>query len=245
MKITEEDISARSQLLGLWSGVAFFVLFFFALMPLANFIPPPSPGLSGEELLALYGGNILRVKAGIVLGLVSAALLIPWSATIAIQIARMEGRVPFWAITSFGAGIANAVAFYLPFIFWAGAYYTMDRPPELVKLLSDLTWLEFVMVFPPFAIQVLALGIAGLKYRDNAMVFPRWFCFFSIWVALLIVPGGLAIFFRSGPFAWNGLLAFWMPVTVFCVYLPVSFYLLYKSIISHAEERPAEPSVAA
>jgi hypothetical protein len=60
--------------------------------------------------------------------------------------------------------------------------------------------------------------------------FPRWFCFVSIWVAVLVLPGGLAVFFKSGPFAWNGLFAFWIPVCVFTVYFASLVPLLFKAI---------------
>lgn len=227
-------VSPKAQMFGWWSGIAFFFLFFLACWPMARFIPPPSPTLSGEELIAMYSDNILMIRAAMVVGLIGAMLLVPWSATLSIQVARMEGKVPFWAITCFGAGIANAVAFYLPFIFWAGGYYRMDRMPELVQLISDITWLEFVMVFPPYALQTLAIAIPGLAYKGDNVIFPRWFCFLSIWVCILIIPGGFALFFYSGPFAWNGLLAFWTPVTVFTIYFAAVLPIVRKAIRNHA-----------
>ena len=153
----------------------------------------------------------------------------------------MESGIPVLGIMCFGAGIANAVAFYLPFVFWAAAYYRLERSPELVLLLSDMAWLEFVMLVPPFALQTVAVAIAGLKYKgETKSPFPRWFCYFSLWVALLVFPGAVAIYFFSGPFAWNGLLAFWLPVAVFCIYFSVTFPLVYKSIRQHARHEMAE-----
>ena len=36
-----------------------------------------------------------------------------------------------------------------------------------------------------------------------------------LWTAFLFIPGGLVTFFKAGPFAWNGLLAFWVAAAVF------------------------------
>ena len=164
------------------------------------------------------------------LGYFSAALLVPWSAVIALQLARIEGKQPMIAITSFGSGIANAVAFYMPFLFWSGAFYRGDQNPELVRLLNDTTWLEFVMLYAPFAFQTLCIAYVGISDKSATPTFPRWFCFLSIWVAILVIPGGFAFFFQQGPFAWNGLIAFWIPVTVFTIYFCAFVPLLFKAI---------------
>jgi hypothetical protein len=41
----------------------------------------------------------------------------------------------------------------------------------------------------------------------------------SLWDALLLVPDGLMAFFKVGPFAWDGIMAFYIPLTVFFVWL--------------------------
>ena len=119
------------------------------------------------------------------MGLLGTALLVPWSAMVSLQIARMEEgrRVPLWAIFSFGAGCVNAVAFILPFIFWAGAFYRADRSPELVQLINDITWLEFLLFFPTFSMQLFCLAMAGFTQRQGPQVFPRWFLYLNLWMA--------------------------------------------------------------
>lgn len=217
------------QRFGVWSGIAFFFAFFAACI-LGGFIPPPSPHMTGAELVAKFQGNKAGVGVAMMLGYLGALLLVPWSAVISLQMWRIEGRMPMLSLTAFGAGIANAVAFYMPFIFWSGAFYRADQNPELVRLLNDTTWLEFVMLYTPFAFQTMAIAIVGLSEKSATPTFPRWFCFLSIWVTILVIPGGFAIFFDQGPFAWNGLIAFWIPVTVFTIYFCAIVPLLFKAI---------------
>ena len=213
-----------------WSGVTFFFLFFIACVG-AGFIPPPSPHLTGEELLAIAAQNRTGFRVGMMAGYIGALLLVPWSVGISYFMARIEGgRFPVMAFVALGAGIANAVAFFLPFVFWSGAYYRLDNNPGLVRLLSDMTWLEFVMLYTPFFLQTIAIAVVGLSDKSATPTFPRWFCFLSIWVCILVIPGGFAIFFESGPFAWNGLIAFWIPVTVFTIYFSAFVPLLFKAI---------------
>ena len=49
-----------------------------------------------------------------------------------------------------------------------------------------------------------------------------------------IVPGGFAYFFRTGPFAWNGLLAFWIAAGAFFVWILVMTRLTLLSINEEA-----------
>lgn len=133
-------------------------------------------------------------------------------------------------MVAFGAGIANAVGFYLPFVFWAAAIYRMDRPPELILLISDMALLEFIMLYASYAMRTVAIAVVGLSDKSATPTFPRWFCFMSIWVSILVIPGGFAEFFYTGPFAWNGIIAFRVPVTAFCNYYAVMFPLLFKAI---------------
>lgn len=233
------------QRFGVWCGIAFYFLFFIACWPMAKFIPPPSPTLSGAEIMEMYKGNLFGIRFSVAVGYLAALLIIPWSATLAIQMARIEGRYPMMTMVAFGAGVADAVAFYLPFIFWAATFYRPGRAPELVQLLNDMTWLEFVMLYAPFVMQTVAIAVVGFSDKRATPTFPRWFCFLSLWISVLILPGGLAVFFKTGPFAWNGLFAFWIPIAVFTVYYAALFPLTFKAITRQQLEEAELPSPVA
>lgn len=242
--MTPSQFAHEKLQLALWGcGIGFALLFFVGLMPLSGFIPPPSPQLSGAELMAEFGPRLNWVKFGILMGLLGSTLLVPWSAMVALQIARMEEgrRVPLWAIFAFGAGCVNAVAFILPFIFWAGAFYRPDRSPELVQLINDITWLEFLLFFPTFSMQLFCLAMAGFTQRQGPQVFPRWFLYLNLWMAGLGSTGILCIFFFSGPFAWNGIIGFWVPVGSYVPFLVVTFIQFYRTIVAekHSYQPPA------
>ncbi|MCY4426759.1 MAG: hypothetical protein OXC05_06980 [Halieaceae bacterium] len=229
-------MNTKSQIMCVWSGVAFFMLFFIACWPLAQFIPPPSPTLTSTEILERYQDNINMIRLAMPLGIISAIFFIPWSAVIAVQLAAIEGRRPVWAITVVAAGVCNTIAFLLPFVFWAPGVYRLERDPELIFLFSDFAWLEFVMFFPQFTLMAIAIAVAGLMDKRDRPFFPRWICFLNLWVGLLVAPGGLAIFFKSGPFAWNGILAFWTPVVVFTIYFSCMVPIMLQGIYREAKD---------
>jgi hypothetical protein len=74
--------------------------------------------------------------------------------------------------------------------------------------------MPFALIF----VQALSIAAAILSDQRPRPVFPRWLAYFNCWAALLYVPGGACTFFHSGPLAWNGIFAFWLPATVYCTW---------------------------
>ncbi len=51
--------------------------------------------------------------------------------------------------------------------------------------------------------------------------------------------GAVAFLTRSGPFAWNGLLAFWLPVVTFFGWIVVAATMLFRAIAAQETLTPA------
>ena len=48
------------------------------------------------------------------------------------------------------------------------------------------------------------------------------------------MPASVLAFFHDGPFAWNGLMCFWVPATVFCIQFAANVTMLLRAIGSDA-----------
>ena len=81
-------------------------------------------------------------------------------------------------------------------------------------MLNDMSWLMFLGIISSACVQVAALGLAILLDKRTKPVFPRWAGYFNIWVALIWVPAAIIPFFKTGPLAWNGVFAWWVPLCV-------------------------------
>jgi hypothetical protein len=57
--------------------------------------------------------------------------------------------------------------------------------------------------------------VASFRARPAVPVFPRWAGYYNLWIALLVLPATMIMFFRDGPFAWTGLIGVWSPAAVF------------------------------
>ena len=54
-------MSTRGQLVCLYSGYAFFILYLFGIVVVAGFIPPPAPCWSADAIAAFFGQHRGRI----------------------------------------------------------------------------------------------------------------------------------------------------------------------------------------
>jgi hypothetical protein len=114
---------------------------------------------------------------------------------------------------------------------------------EIVLALNDLAWLPFVGIISLFMVQCAAIAACVLQGM-NQTVFPRWAGYFNIWAALLLSPAVLIYFFKSGPFAWDGVLVFWIGLTVLGVWFAVMSVVLRAAILGQESDERESPSAA-
>jgi hypothetical protein len=231
-------MNSRNQLICAWSGIAFVAVFTIGFCILANFLPPPSPRATADEIAAIYRQHALPIRFGMLLMMGCSGLIAPFVAVIAVQMKRMEGKASVLTYAQLSSGSVGILFFVLPALIWAVTAFRPDRDPQLTLLLSDMGWIFFLMPFTPFVVQNISIGFAVLGDKSERPVFPRWVGFFNFWVSVLFLPGGIITFFKSGPFAWNGLFGFWVPLVVFFVWYIVMFLFLRAGIKAQAQLSP-------
>lgn len=189
-----------------------------------------------QQVVDFYADNT-RVIAGLVIFQLGICLVLPLIALIGYHMLRMEGRYPLLALVQLVSGAVTGALLLMPMMLMTVAAFRPDRNPELTVTLNDIAWLVFLTPIAPFIIQNLAIGIAIL--RDENTVIPRWAAYMNFWIAASFLPDPLAYFFHHGPFAWNGLLVFWLALTTYTVFL-VGMGLVLRS----AALRPTAEAVA-
>ncbi|MDT7644921.1 MAG: hypothetical protein QOC75_1921, partial [Pseudonocardiales bacterium] len=83
------------------------------------------------------------------------------------------------------------------------------------QLLHDIGWFMAFLAAIPFVLQALATGAAILGDHSPQPAYPRWLGYLGLWVALLLAPGDVLLFFHTGPFAYDGLISYWIPLLGF------------------------------
>jgi len=234
-------MNIRSQLICTWSALGFAGICLAGFL-FAGFIPPISPNLSAAEVAAIYQKNTLSMRFGVLLIMSSAGFICPFVAALAMQMKRIEGEIGPFTMAQVAAGCITALVFVFAGVFWTGAAFRPDHSVEITRTLNDLGWITMLMTFAPFIVQNLALGFCILSDKHAEPILPRWVGYFNLWVAVSFVPGGLLTFFKTGPFAWDGLFVWWVPFAVFFAWYLAMFYIVLGAVKRQARtEQAAAP----
>jgi hypothetical protein len=109
----------------------------------------------------------------------------------------------------------------------------------MIQTLSDFGFIIFIGPALPGALQMLTVAFAVLGDRNAEPVFPRWVGYFNVWTAILAMPGCLVTLFKSGPFAWNGVLAFWVAAIAFGLWVNVNFWAARRAVLRQMQTNAA------
>jgi hypothetical protein len=229
----------------IYTGPLLMVVFTIGFWVVGGLVPPPSPNDTAQQIATFYAENATRIRVGLMISMLGAGLAFPFTVAIFLQMRRIEGAIGPMSLTQLVTGLMNGPLFILPMIALSAATFrAADADVSATESLHDLGWLAFVGIPAPAVIQLTAIAIAGFRDKSPNPVFARWFAYFNVWCALAFIPGILVICFRTGPFAWNGIIAFWIPLTVFASWFFVTAYVLLKALKAQAES-PARAEAAA
>jgi hypothetical protein len=241
-----KSLARRTNLVGAWCGVAYVVLLFVGWFVVAGLFPMHRPSASAEEIARFYHHDVISIRLGMIMVMWAAAVFIPFTATMADYVARFEGRDgPLSRIMTM-AGYANAMLTFYPPLWWIASTWRADeRSADTTRLLNDVAWLQFIgglsLIMPMFVVMTVVV----FNDRSAEPVFPRWLGYQSIMTFLLCLPDQLLFFFKTGPFAWNGVLGFWVPATVFSTWFISIFYCIRRSVLTEmrtVEQRIPQPT---
>lgn len=202
---------------------------FGAGLLLAGFVPPPAPGLSAEAVAGVYADHANAIRVGMVLGLVGIVGMAAQVGAVSAAMRRMRTGSDLPWLLQLGSGSIGVLTVMFPVMLFAATAFRPERDPAITQTMNDLGWLIIIPAFPTFIAQFGAIAAGVFQDRSERPPFPRWAGYFNLWIAVLFTPGGAAYFFRSGPFAWDGLLAFWVAAGAFFVWLIVMSWLLLRA----------------
>lgn len=183
---------------------------------LMGFIPPPSPNLSATELAQIFIDRKMEIRVGTLIQCICYTFYLTWGMGIVMMMRRMERGLPVLTYTSIANVGGGYVFFLLMPITWAMiAFRPEEMDPKFIQIMNDYVWFIFILSWPPFAFFMIMIAVAIFRDHNVPTVFPRWVAYFNLWCAVLIIPAALIEFFKTGPFAYNGLISFWFIYIVF------------------------------
>ena len=223
-------MNTRSQLCLAWAGILCPTIMFAGLW-IGGYFPPQSPMMTAQEVADFYQQNGSQVRVGMIMIQIAGGLYACFAAGISAQMRRIEYRhTPGLSYAQLALGSAVVLAFLIPAFFFIGASFRPERAPEVTQALHDMGWLIFVGVVVLNILENVVIGFLIISDKRAEPVFARWVGFANFWIALLLVPGLIMPFFKTGPFAWNGLLSYWLPAFAFGGWFYFMAYHVIKAI---------------
>lgn len=237
MEIDRTDVvfARRVQELCAWCGPVFVVLLFGGWGLIGGFLPLIPASDSPAQVASAYADHVTSSRIGLILGLIGIACTVPFFAVVSLQMRRAERGLPILAFLQICSGLIVTVVLIIPMLLFVVGVFRPDRDPALTQLMNDMSYLLLILPWPPIIGQLVPLIVVVLRDRSAEPVFPRWFAWFTLWVAFLLLPATLIAFFKSGIFAWTGLVGFWIPAAVFGIWYVVLTPLLLRAIRAEAD----------
>lgn len=231
--------TGEQVILGALPLVAVIWIAAFFLFP--GFTPPMSPRASAAQVAEFYRKHTAGVRYSMIVFNWFCVALIPVLMLIVERMRGMAHRTPVLRYCMIGVAGAAPIAFLTASVFWLLAAFRPDRAPELTQMYNDLAWITFTCGVPFLVAQSLFLAVAIFLDQQAEPVFARWVGHFNVVIALALLPAAFAGLTESGPFAWDGLVAFWGKNTAIAVWITVMALVLRRALPrDHATATTAE-----
>ncbi len=221
------------QYICFWSVPVFYTLFGLVFVPLSYMMPPRSPDAPIEEIVAFMQSPNLLIACAILI--LSVGLSGVANACYMVQMKRMSVspvfRFAFMAGSIFGAIVG---CLFPMFCFGLGAF----RPgydPQIMALLYDLGYLSFIGSLGCFCLNWGMLSLSILLDKNN--ILPKWLGYYTVWQYVTELFAATVWITKTGPFAWDGLLAFWLNMAIFVPWQFIVYVCVYQAIRKQPENQ--------
>jgi hypothetical protein len=224
----DERTRLRYQLICAWCGPLFLVTFVLFWGVIANNIPNPAPSLTAEALKERYLLNLGEIRLGFIMSLITVCFYMPWTCVLAAQMRRIEGtEMPVLSYLQLIGGALTVMVVSFSAVFWVVAAFRPEAPASTFQMMTDTGWLIIDLCYACTTLQMVAAALIGLADKSKVPLFPRWVCFLTIWCGISFLPASLTGVLKTGPFAWNGVLSFYIPYFCWlCWFSTASIYMI-------------------
>ncbi len=233
--MSNAGISTRShitnQKIGWWCAIAYLMLFGNGFIMVAGMFPPPDPMLSADAVKAMFVDNKLMIQIGFLMMMFGCAFGYVFAAYLGQAISEVEGKFGILSIVTFGSQFSTFLLLGVSSLLWELLAFRPEAyDANTMLMFHDLVWLSFILLVPPTLPIYGAMAVAAFQDRSAVPIFPRWYGWLCAWALVLFLGGVGCEFFFDGPFAWDGLFAFYLPLVDFTVFIVATLTLLWKHI---------------
>lgn len=242
-------VRRRLEVFAIVCGPLFTVCSTIGWVLLSQGLDPFDPSSSPAELARQYADKDTSIIVGSTIFLIGCGLLVFWVAQLTVMMARLEGSRPMLALVQLIGGIGVVTFVSSACCLWVGAAFRAGTaPPGVTEALNDAGWFTFMLTWPGLSIQLIAVAIIirAARHRPDRLA-PGWvgnYCYFA---AATIALVGAVAFTKTGPFAWNGVLGYYLPFVAWGISFELVSWSMFKALRASDDveaARAAEPTSA-
>lgn len=228
----DQDLGRIStQKAALWCNWLFVGLTIVGWLGIAHFYAPAHADLGIDATKVWFSETH---KWGTIIGCsifyIAAGLLTPGSIQFGIMLSRIEGAPPIMSITTAVCGFFISFIIFFNCCAWIVAAYRPETAADVIQSWYDWSWFAFLLGWIYLAIEMIATGVVELFDKREQPMVPRWFTWLTFAGAAGVFFAAGPAFFKSGPFAYHGLLAFYLPVVIWGTYIAMTTWFMMKEL---------------
>lgn len=218
-------ISQRIQLVCAYCGPAFVILYGISWVVLGHNYPPPDPMFTAQELVDnFYLKYQDRILLGQSLSTALGILYLVWACQLTVQMWPHEKKPILSLLQLTGGVLTGWVLIFCPALWAWCAEMAGQVDPEMIKAVHFMAWYTFDMTYMITTIEVIAIFLFAFFADSKPAIIPKWAAGLALFSGLSFLPLTFLPYFKSGPFALNGL---------WCYHVAFISYGLFTAVIGH------------
>ncbi|MEU6200752.1 hypothetical protein [Streptomyces sp. NPDC047061] len=231
-----KDLYLKLERISAWCGFVLLVGF-VAAFAAGGILTPMSPTKSPADIVTFLHDHRTGILWCVVLMVLTVPFEYPYVIVTSLQMRRVEGGWGLLSMIQLTTGVVAPLGFFFPLAILAAAAYRPDiHSPDVLAAMSDMFWLMFVGNACIFVLQVWSIGYASFVDRRERPIFPRWYGWLSMVLGALLIPGAFVFLFKTGPLAWNGILANTIPMFTYFIWKISTPIVLLRAVKSEEQE---------
>lgn len=214
-----------------WNGMIFMAVFMVFWGVLGHNLPPFAGDTPASVVAAYFRDHKDAMRLGMIMSMTFTVCYAVWGIAIGKVMDYAIGRGHILTdLQVWGAGL-TVVPVLVSSSFWLlGAYRPEALDDTTLQMIYDGAWLLIDMAYAVTSVQMFGLGFGALRDKRAEPFFPKWVCWYSIWVGFMFVAECLMPFFKSGAFNRSGVLNYWIEFSIFFAYAPIITWYTVKAI---------------
>lgn len=237
-----EDMNPTAMRVFLWAGAVLVVMLIIAQHLIIGFVPPPSPQLSPEQVAQIFIERRELILIGCTLQIITWSFYGIWATPMVLFMRQAEKSWPLFTYASLiNLGCCSVFFILVPMTWATIAFRAPTLDPQIVQIMNDWVWFDWLYTWPPYSVWMFIISASILLDHNTPTIYPRWVGYFNLWAGILIIPACTIGFFKSGPFAYDGVVSFWLAAVVFFGWMVVMTVMTLRAVTNAERANQAAP----